>query len=129
MREISVNSQRSTSTSPAQRLMDFHGALRVVAAHVGAKDIHAAGTPISTFRANYAAILERVEAGALEVVTRRGEPFVILSLEQVLALATDVRRNLTAADLLKELPSAPKSDGVPRVRHQVLAKSHHRVPR
>jgi len=126
MSEVSV-SQASVSNSAEHRRTEFEAALKLLAARIGTAEVNVTGTPISTFKVQYATILNRVRAGSIEVVTRRGEPFVLLNLSQVLALVQGGRPALSVREVLAGLPSVSISGPPPRLvsRH---ARSHYRVP-
>jgi len=64
----------------------FNRAVRLLASQVGAPRVNVAGTPISTFRLRCTAVLKRVSAGRIEVVTQNGEPFIVLNLQCIAAL-------------------------------------------
>ena len=91
--------------SRQRTIAQFEAAVRILGTRVGAKNINVAGTPISAFRTQHVAILERIDAGSVEVVTRRGQPFLILG-------AT--------------LPTVPPSSTRPR-HTSVQRKSPHRM--
>lgn len=110
------------------QLEKFQAALKVVAARTGARDVNFSGTPISVFKTHAAAILRRIKAGSIEVVTQNGEPFVILSAEQISTLLANRSETRMAHELLAGLPSVSVSPSVPRYTSSPLRKSHHRVP-
>lgn len=117
----------SIDTADSQRAA-FQAVLKVVAARTGASDVNFSSTPISIFKTHVAAILRRVKAGSIEVVTQNGVPFVILSMEQVSTLLANKGETPMAHELLVGLPSVSASPSVPR-SSSVLRPSHHRVPR
>ncbi|WP_425953006.1 hypothetical protein [Ralstonia pseudosolanacearum] len=125
-RELTTHTRAEATEQPT--LEDFKVAVRVVAARIGAKDVNAAGTPISAFKTNYASILKRVKEGSFEVVKQGKEPFVILGLKQFVALATDTGRGRTVAEVFAGLPSVPATEEPPRFT-SIQTKSQYRVPR
>lgn len=125
---------REIPTEQAQELdsheitgVAFEAALQSLAARIGATEVVVAGTPISRFEASYTTVLDRVRAGSIEVVTDGREPFVILGVNQVLALVEVLKTRRTASELLEGLPASPGPP--PRHRSAGLKRSHHRVPR
>lgn len=127
MRKAPVNQAKDTDSSE-RRSAEFEAALKAVAARVGATEVNVVGTPISAFTTRYATILNRIRAGSIEVITQRGEPFVILGRHQVLALLGNGNAKRSVQEILAGLPSVPAS--VPRpIYTSVLTKSHYRVPR
>lgn len=127
MRKSSIQHDSGTISADFQAAQ-FQAALKVVAARTGARDVNFSGTPISVFKTRAAAILRRIKAGSIEVVTQNGVPFVILSAEQVSALLTSRSQTRMAHELLAGLPSVSASPSVPRYTSAPLRKSHHRVP-
>jgi hypothetical protein len=92
----------------------FRAAVRSVAARVGATRVNLSGTPMPAFKAQYAALLNRVRAGAVEVLTDGRQRFVILDMDQVLALTSNAGRRRKVTDVFASLPTVPAS--VPRLR-------------
>lgn len=119
--------RRAESDSSERDAVAFQAALRTLAARVGAKGLDAVVTPISVFRSSYTAVLDRVRNGSIEVITHRGEAFVLLGRSQLSSLMRETESRRTAAELLDGLPSVPSDGHIPRVR-SILSKSHHRVP-
>lgn len=109
---------RSSGAVPETQIMEtsFHDALIKLALLVGAKQVNEAGTTISEFKAHYSAVLDRADAGALEVITRNKRRYVILGEAQITALATRAKSQCLAGDLLADLPRLPSTDSRPRVR-------------
>lgn len=105
------------------RRKTFEAALRVVAACVGARRINV--TPISVFSRHHVALFKRIRAGSVEVVTHRGEPFVILGMNQVLALVADQSVGRAAAEIPAGLPAIPASPAISK-RRSVQTRRHHR---
>jgi hypothetical protein len=128
MREVSTDQTQEIDSAEIKGAM-FEGALRILAARIGVTEVNIAGTPISRFKESYTAVLNRVRAGSIEVVTQRREPFVILGANQVLALVESLNRRRTASELLEGLPSLPASSDPPPRHRSIGGKSHHRVPR
>ena len=106
-------SKRDTKSSVI-RTVEFHGAVKVVAEHVGARHINFAGTPMSVFKVPYATVLKRAKAGSIEVLTRGRERFVILAPEQLLALVNRVSRGRRVAEVFADIPTVFAS--MPRLR-------------
>lgn len=127
MRKAPVNQANDTDSSD-RRSAELEAALRALAARVGATEVNVVGTPISEFTTRYATILNRIRAGSIEVITQRGEPFVILGLHQVLALLGNGNAKRSAREILARLPSVPASVPMPRYT-SVLTKSPYRVPK
>lgn len=46
-------------------------------------------TSISVFSRHYVVVLKRIRTGSVEVISHRGELFVVLGMNQVLALVAD----------------------------------------
>ena len=84
-------------------------------------------TSISVFRNSHAAVFDRIRNGSIEVITHRGEPFVLLGQNQLLSLMGKTEGRRTAAELLDGLPSVASDGHIPRAQ-SILSKSHHRVP-
>lgn len=109
------------------RRKTFEAAVRVVAACVGARRIHV--TPISAFSRHHFAVLKRIRAGSVEVVTHRGEPFVILGMRQVLSLVADQSvGRAAAAEIPVGLPAIPASPAISKHR-SVQTRRHRRLQR
>ncbi|WP_146605465.1 hypothetical protein [Ralstonia pseudosolanacearum] len=127
MRKNLIKHDGSSGPEDAE-LEKFQAALKVVAARTGARDVDFSGTPISVFKTHAAAILRRIKAGSIEVVTQNGVPFVILSADQISALLANRGETRMAHELLAGLPSVSASPSVPRHTSSPLRDSHHRVP-
>lgn len=127
MRKGPVNQAKDTDSSERGNA-EFEAALRAVAARIGATEVNVVGTPISAFAKRYTTVLNRIRAGSIEVVTQRGESFVILGLHQVLALLEKGSAKRSAREILARLPSVPASFPMPRYT-SVLTKSHYRAPK
>lgn len=112
--------------SRQRTIAQFEAAVRILGTRVGAKNINVAGTPISAFRTQHVAILERIDAGSVEVVTRRGQPFLILGLHQVIALVSNRHATRTVREVFATLPTVPPSSTRPRYT-SVQRKSPHRM--
>lgn len=109
------------------RRKTFDAAVKAVAACVGARRINV--TPISIFSRHPFAMLKRIRAGSVEVVTNRGEPFVVLGMSQLLAIIADQSvGRVTAAEVLARQRTIAISPSMSRHR-SVQTWSHHRVPR
>ena len=122
MRKI-LTKKVNASAFGRSRRKTFEAAVRVVAACVDARRINV--TPIPIFSRHHVALFKRIRAGSVEVVIHRGEPFVILGMNQVLALVADQSVGRAgAAEMLAGLPPVRPSTSVPR-----HARSRHRVPR
>lgn len=127
MRKVRTSRATAAGTMHSQRTT-FNAAVKLAAARVGVKKVNVVGTPASVFRTRYAAVLRRIKAGSIEVITHQGEPFIVLGMKQLLALVADKNVGPTASELLAGLPSVPASPSIPRYQ-SVLNPSHHRVPR
>ncbi|WP_322047864.1 hypothetical protein [Paraburkholderia sp. J67] len=114
--------------SAERRMVDFQAAVKAIAARVGATDVNAAGTPISAFKTNYSSVLKRVKSGSVEVVNQGQEPFIILGLDQAVALMSNTVSDRTVAEVFAGLPSVPASGKLPR-DVSIDAEDHYRVPR
>lgn len=124
-----MTSKRATINreAAARRLRQFEGSVQLLASRLGAPRVNIGGTPISTFRSRYSSVLGRVRAGSIEVITQNGEPFVILGMDQFIAMYARIGQPKTAAEILAGLPAAPLSPHVPRHTSIPLSRSHHRV--
>ncbi|WP_439890039.1 hypothetical protein ACS7SF_12260 [Ralstonia sp. 25C] len=91
--------QRGGLVATRRRSRDFRVAIRAIAARVGAKDVNVAGTPMSVFKTQYAAVLKRAKAGSIEIVYQGAEPFVILGAKQFLALVASLERDHALVDV------------------------------
>lgn len=80
------------------RRKTFDAVVKAVPARVGARRINV--TPISIFSKHHFAVLKRIRAGSLEVVTDHGEPFIILGMNQILALVAGQNAGQTTARIL-----------------------------
>lgn len=109
-----------------RRMVEFEAAVRIVGARVRAGDVNVAGTPVSVFKTHYATILKRINAGAIEVVTQRGQPFVILGLDQVIALVKKQSTTRRVREVFAEFPTVPASATPPRYT-SINTKSSYRV--
>ena len=109
-----------------RRRVEFEAAVRLVGARVGAGDVNVAGTPVSVFKTHYADILKRINAGSIEVVTQRSQPFVILGLDQVIALVKKRSTTRTVREVFSELPTVPASTTGPKYT-SISTKSSYRV--
>lgn len=115
-----LNSEAGTSVA-------FQIALRAIAARVRAKRVNLRGTPMAAFKAKPAAVLNRVASGSVEVVNRGRQRFVVLGLDQIVALIPDARERRTVAEVLAGLPTVPAT--TPRLRStSVAAANHYRLP-
>lgn len=85
----------------------FYGAIKKLATIVGTSSVNEGGTPISSFRAQYAHVLNRTDAGSLEVITRNNRRYVILNEAQLVALTKNVHLEPLAAELLSDLALLP----------------------
>jgi len=122
MRKILIKKVNTAAFGRSHR-KTFAAAVRVVAACVGARRINV--TPISIFNRHHVALFKRIRAGSVEVVIHRGEPFVILGMNQVLALVADQSMGrASATEMLAGLSPVLPSTSVPR-----HARSRHGVPR
>lgn len=121
------NASRQAMAGGSPKLCELEVAVQALASCLGAPMVNVTGTPISTFRSRYTEILNRVRAGAIEVVTQNGEPFVLLGWDHVVALSMGVGHTKTAAELLEGLPSFPPLSRPLRFQ-SILRPSHHRVP-
>lgn len=97
MRKVRTKKVKAAAFSQPRR-RTFDAVLRAVAACVGARRINV--TPISIFSKHHFAVLKRIRAGSLEVVTDHGEPFIILGMIQILALVADLNAGQTTARIL-----------------------------
>ncbi len=80
-------------------------AVKAVAACVGAGHINV--TPIRILSKHHFAVLRRIRARSLEAVTDHGEPFIILGMDQILALVSDQNAGqITARILAGRLPNS-----------------------
>jgi hypothetical protein len=118
----------ATKETAERRMVDFQAAVKAIAARVGATDINAAGTPISAFKTNYSSVLKRVKSGSVEIVNQGQEPFIILGLDQAVALMSNTVSDRTVAEVFAGLPSVPASGRLPR-DVSIDAEDHYRVPR
>ena len=97
----------------------FQTAVRAIVVRVRAKTVNLRGTSMPAFKANTAAVFNRVSSGSIEVVTRGRQRFVVLALDQVIAIVHDTGRGRPVAELLAELPTVPAS--FPRLRATSVA--------
>jgi len=74
-------------------------AIRAIAARVGAKEVNVAGTPMSVFKMQHAAVLKRAKAGSIEIVYQGAEPLVILGAKQLHALVASLERDHAPVDV------------------------------
>ena len=118
----------ASKESAERRMDDFQAAVKAIAARVGATDVNAVGTPISAFKTNYSSVLRRVKSGSVEIVNQGPEPFIILGLEQAVALMSNTVSDRTVAEVFAGLPSVPASGKLPR-DVSIEAVDHYRVPR
>jgi len=115
-----------TMHSRQRTVAEFEAAVRILGTRVGARDVNVAGTPISVFRTHRVAILRRITAGSLEVVTWRGQPFLILGLHQVIALVANRRTTRMVREVFAKLPTVPASSTRP-IYTSVQRKSSYRM--
>ncbi|MBN3814634.1 hypothetical protein [Paraburkholderia sp. Ac-20347] len=127
MRALRVEPEAGKETVE-RRMVDFQAAVKAIAARVGATDINAAGTPISAFKTNYSSVLKRVKSGSVEIVNQGQEPFIILGLDQAVALMSNTVSDRTVAEVFAGLPSVPATGKLPRDA-SIDAEDHYRVPR
>lgn len=127
MRALRVEPEAGKETVE-RRMVDFQAAVKAIAARVGATDINAAGTPISAFKTNYSSVLKRVKSGSVEIVNQGQEPFIILGLDQAVALMSNTVSDRTVAEVFAGLPSVPATGELPR-DVSIDAEDHYRVPR
>lgn len=127
MRALRVEPEAGKETVE-RRMVDFRAAVKAIAARVGATDINAAGTPISAFKTNYSSVLKRVKSGSVEIVNQGQEPFIILGLDQAVALMSNTVSDRTVAEVFAGLPSVPATGKLPR-DVSIDAEDHYRVPR
>ncbi|CAM2152057.1 MULTISPECIES: hypothetical protein [Paraburkholderia] len=127
MRALRVEPEAGKETVE-RRMVDFQAAVKAIAARVGATDINAAGTPISAFKTNYSSVLKRVKSGSVEIVNQGQEPFIILGLDQAVALMSNTVSDRTVAEVFAGLPSVPATGKLPR-DVSIDAEDHYRVPR
>lgn len=126
MRERRGRSSGNLNSEEAKRVA-FQIAVRAIAARVRAKRVNLRGTPMPAFKAKTAAVLNRVASGSVEVVNRGRQRFVVLGLDQVLALIPDAGKRRTVAEVLAGLPTVPAS--TPRLRFtSVATPSPYRLP-
>lgn len=103
----------------ARKKAAFGAAVRSIAARVGATQVNLRGTPMSAFKAQYAALFDRVRAGSVEVVTDGRQRFVVLDMDQVLALTSNAGGRRKVADVFASLPTVAAS--TPRLRATSIA--------
>ncbi|CAG9236400.1 conserved hypothetical protein [Paraburkholderia tropica] len=127
MRALRVEPEAGKETVE-RRMVDFQAAVKAIAARVGATDVNAAGTPISAFKTNYSSVLKRVKSGSVEIVNQGQEPFIILGLDQAVALMSNTVSDRTVAEVFAGLPSVPATGKLPRDA-SIDAEDHYRVPR
>nr|CUV44892.1 conserved protein of unknown function [Ralstonia solanacearum] len=118
MREFAGRSSGNLNSEVRKRVA-FQIAVTAIAARVRAKRVNLRGTPMPAFKAQTAAVFNRVASGSVEVVTRGRQRFVVLGLHQVLALIPHAGRRRTVAEVLAGLPSVPAS--TPRLRFTSVA--------
>lgn len=118
MRESRGRSSSNLNSEEGKRVA-FQIAVRAIAARVRAKHVNLRGTPMPASKAKTAAVFNRVASGSVEVVTRGRERFVVLGLDQVLALIPVAGRTRTVAEVLAGLPTVPAS--TPRLRFTSVA--------
>nr|CUV45041.1 conserved protein of unknown function [Ralstonia solanacearum] len=125
MREIPGGSSGSLNTRARKRVA-FQIAVTAIAARVRALRVNLRGTPMPALKAQTAAVFNRVASGSVEVVTRGRQQFVVLGLDQVLALIPNAGRRRTVAEVFAGLPTVPPS--IPRLRFtSVAAPSPYRL--
>ena len=88
----------------AANLLSDDMLLQRLAARVQAASMNPVTTPISKFSRNYGPVLARASAGQLQVISRKGEQFFLLSMAQVRNLMPP-EDNRTMAKLFAGLPS------------------------
>jgi hypothetical protein len=103
--------------------------LQRLAARVKAGSVNPVATPIAKFKKNYGPILARASAGQLQVISHKGEQFVLLSMAQVRNLMPP-EDNRTMAELFAGLPTL---SGRPPLRAQspgnaATAADQYRLP-
>ncbi|WP_232229800.1 hypothetical protein [Polaromonas glacialis] len=103
--------------------------LQRLAARVKAASVNQVATPISRFTRNYGLVLDRATAGQLQVLSRHGEQFVLLSMAQVRNLIPPEDQR-TMAELFAGLPTL---SGRPPLRAQspgnaATAADQYRLP-
>ncbi|MBA9859245.1 hypothetical protein [Ralstonia insidiosa] len=126
MREFAID--RGVRLQSSSRVSeDFESAVQEVAERVGAHQVNL--SRVSSFRTHYAAVLDRIKDGSVEVINKGGEPFLLLGATQLFALLKNEARTLTTAEVLQGLPSVSLEGGAPPRARAVGSKSHHRVPR
>lgn len=108
MRKFLGGSSIDSSVAVRKRA-DFRAAVRTIAARVGAKRVNLVGTPVADFKTKYATVFKRANAGSVEVVTQGRQRFVVLGLDQVLALIPNASRRRTVAEVFAGLPTVPAS--------------------
>lgn len=97
--------------------VNFQDAIHHLALLIGAKGpVNDEGTEISLSLDQNSAAPDRAKQGYVDVVTHGNEKFVLLSADQVVALAqnTDGWLKRTMADLYPNLPFLPDSKDRPR---------------
>jgi hypothetical protein len=125
MREFPGRSNGSLNTGARKRVA-FQIAVTAIAARVRAKRVNLRGTPMPAFKSQTAAMFNRVASGSVEVVIRGRQRFVVLGLDQVLALIPNAGRRRTVAEVLAGLPTVPPS--IPHLRFtSVAAPSPYRL--
>lgn len=103
----------------ARKNAAFRAAVRTIAARVGAKRVNLSGKSMSAFTAQYAAVFNRVKSGSVEVFTHGRQRFVVLDLDQVLALIPNAGGRRRVADVFASLPTVPAL--TPRLRATSIA--------
>jgi len=103
--------------------------LQRLAARVQAAGVNQVATPIARFTRNYGPVLDRATAGQLQVLSRHGEQFVLLSVAQVRNLIPP-EDHLARAELFAGLPTV---SGRPPLRAQspgnaATAADQYRLP-
>jgi hypothetical protein len=119
---------KASKETAERRKVDFQAAVKAIAARVGATNVDTAGTPISAFKTNYSSVLKRVKSGSVEIVNQGQEPFIILGLDQAVALMSNTVSDRTVAEVFAGLPSVSASGKLPR-DVSIDAEDHYRVPR
>jgi hypothetical protein len=96
---------------------NFHHALDHLLLLIGAKGtVNEIGADLSQCADRDSGVRDRAKQGGVEVLTRNTEKFVVLTADQVVALAqnTDGKRKRTMAELYPNLPFLPDPEDRPR---------------
>jgi prevent-host-death family protein len=83
--------------------------LGILQRRMTAADVSHDITPITTFRANYATLLDRASAGHVQTISRGKERFVLLSMDQIALLVMPPTDKRTLGELFHGLPTVPMS--------------------